>query len=126
MHRIFHIIMSVTLILATTGLSISKHYCGNSVVRTNLGTTAESCMPGMDMGHGCCDEQTETIILEDDFQLSHTNIKIAPEYDLLVSYLMTNLDTETVSSMEPGFLPFDTGPPVSAEPLYLKVQSFLL
>jgi hypothetical protein len=83
-------------------------------------------MPGMDMGHGCCDEQTETIILEDDFQLSHTNIKIAPEYDLLVSYLMTNLDTETVSSMEPGFLPFDTGPPVSAEPLYLKVQSFLL
>ena len=126
MHRIFHILLSFTLILATTGLSISKHYCGSSVVKTNLGTQAESCMPDMDMGHGCCDEKTETIILDDDFQLSNSNIKIAPEYDLLVAYLVSELRIVTQSPNPKTLIPLNTGPPVGTEPLYLKVQSFLL
>jgi len=118
--------MSVTLILATTGLSISKHYCGNSVVRTTLGTEAENCMPDMNMDPGCCDNQTETIILDDDFQVSHSNFEIIPEYEILVAYLAAVLVPISEQSNYLSLISNDTGPPVSAEPLFLKVQSFLL
>lgn len=126
MHSIFHILMSVTLILATTGLSISRHYCGNSIIHTSLGTEAKSCMPDMDMNHGCCDNQTETVILDDDFQLSYSNFKIIPEYEILVAYSVTVLVPMPKQTNYRSLISNDTGPPVSAEPLYLTVQSFLL
>jgi hypothetical protein len=118
--------MSVTLILATTGLSISKHYCGNSIIHTALGTEAKSCMPGMDMNPGCCDNQTETIILDEDFQVSHSDLKIIPDYEILIAYLVTVLAPISEQSNYLALISYDTGPPVSAEPLYVKVQSFLL
>ena len=118
--------MTLTLILATTGLSISKHYCGSSLVRTTLGTEAESCMPGMDMGHGCCDEKTETLVVDDDFQITKSHIQVSTEYDLLVAYLMTELVALAIESPLEPLIAFDTGPPVGTEPLYLVVQSFLL
>lgn len=126
MRRIFHILMAVTLILATTGLSISKHYCGNSIIHTTLGTEAKSCMPDMDMNQGCCDNQTETLILDDDFQLSNSNFKIIPEYEILVAYLVTLLIPIPEQSNYLSLISNDTDPPVSAEPLYLTVQSLLL
>ena len=118
--------MSFTLMLATTGLSISKHYCGSSLVRTTLGTEAESCLMDMEMGHGCCDNETETLIVEDDFQASHTKFEFAPEYELLVAYLATELAQISERSVTQILIPTNTGPPLGSEPLYLKVQSFLL
>lgn len=118
--------MSITLVLATTGLSISKHYCGNNLVRTNLGVEAKSCMPRMDMGSGCCDEKTETLVVDDDFQLSKSQIKFSPEYDLLIAYLVSEIVTEFDALGVPTILPNNTGPPVETEPVYLTVRSLLL
>lgn len=120
--------MTLTLVLATTGLSISKHYCGNSLVRTNLGVEAKSCMPGMDMdmGSGCCDEKTETLVVDDDFQLSKSQIKFSPEYDLLVAYLVSEIVIGFDALGVPTILPNNTGPPVETEPVYLTVRSLLL
>jgi hypothetical protein len=83
-------------------------------------------MPGMDMGQGCCDEKTETMVLDDDFQLSQWEIDITPEYELLVAYLVTELGIITEHSSFESINPLNTGPPVHDEPLYLTVQSFLL
>jgi hypothetical protein len=118
--------MSFTLMLATTGLSISKHYCGNSLVRTTLGTEAKSCLMDMEMGHGCCDDETETLVVEDDFQASHSKFELAPEYELLVAYLETALASTNGKSLAQPLIPTNTGPPLGSEPLYVKVQSFLL
>ena len=126
MRRTFHIFMTLTLVLATTGLSISKHYCGSSLVRTNLGVKAKSCMPDMDMGHGCCDEKTQTLIVDDDFQVTESDIKITPEYDLLVTYLVTELLVLPQNTDSEYIIPLNSGPPLYTEPLYLRVQSFLL
>ena len=125
MRRAFHILVCFTLVLATTGLSISKHYCGNSLVRTSLGTEVKSCMPDMDMGSGCCDEKTETLVIEDDFELSQSQIKIVPAYDLLIAYLISELDIEPAETNYSVLTFNDTGPP-ETEPLYLRVQSLLL
>lgn len=126
MRKSFHIFITLTLVLATTGMSISKHYCGNSLVRTNLGVKAKSCMPDMDMGSGCCDEKTETIVLDDDFQVTKSDIKIAPEFDLLIEYLVTELSAYPQKTNKEPLIPFNTGPPAGAEPLYITVQAFLL
>ncbi len=126
MRRIFHMLMCFTLVVATTGISISKHFCGSALVRTSLGTEVKSCMPGMDMDTGCCDEKTETLVLDDDYQLVKHQIDIAPEYDLLIAYLVTETVGEDAPFDTSLLYPVDTGPPVEADPLYLMVQSFLL
>jgi hypothetical protein len=79
---------------------------------------------GMDMD--CCDEKTETLVVDDDFQLTKHTVNLHPEYDLLISYLLTNWISISNNSSSSSLTSFDTGPPVCTEPLYLRVQSFLL
>ncbi|GJM30004.1 MAG: hypothetical protein DHS20C17_26390 [Cyclobacteriaceae bacterium] len=126
MRKAFNILMSFTLILATTGLSISKHYCDSMLVGTSIGSNAESC--AMDMGGDleCCDEKTETLILDDDFQISNLHIDLAPEYNLLIAYLSNELIYDVSAENSKSLTPLNTGPPVTAEPIFQKVQSFLL
>jgi len=127
MRRTLHVILSLTLVLATTGLSISKHYCGSLLIGTNLGTKATSCAMEMDMDmDGCCEEKTETLILDDDFQVSNLQIDLIPEYDLLIAYRFIDLVAANFESYSQNLTPSNTGPPVSAEPVYCQVQSFLL
>jgi len=126
MRRNFHIFITLTLVLATTGMSISKHYCGDSLIRTNLGVKAKSCMPDMDMGTGCCDEKTETLVVDDDFQVTKSDIKIAPAFELLVEYLVTESVAHQQETLEETLIPLNTGSPAGTEPLYISVQSLLL
>jgi hypothetical protein len=41
--KLLHIAIMVTLILATAGVSVTKHYCGNRLVSVNLLTQPKSC-----------------------------------------------------------------------------------
>ena len=118
--------MSVTLILATTGLSISKHYCNDLLIGTTLGTKAQSC--GMDMSDSsdCCQETIETQILNEDFQISVSTFDLTPEYDLLVAYLVNELVPMDIYEEYSTLNIHNTGPPDKTEPIYLSVQSFLL
>lgn len=126
MRRTFNILLSLSLVIATTGLSISKHYCGSLLIGTNIGTEVKNCNMDMGIDMGCCDEKTETLVVDDDFQLTKHTVNIVPEYDLLVSYLVISWLSTSDNSSIPHLISFDTGPPVPAEPLYLQVQSFLL
>lgn len=126
MRRFSQILMSFTLILATTGLSISKHYCNDLLIGTTLGTKAQSC--GMDKGDSsdCCQETTETQVLNEDFQISTSTFDLYPEYDLLVAYLVTDLVSSNIYENYSTLNFHNSGPPDKTEPLYISVQSFLL
>lgn len=63
-----HIILSLLLLVSTTGLTISKHYCGGELVSTSVYTEADSCCDSGD----CCKNETEIIQLDVDYSVSST------------------------------------------------------
>lgn len=61
--KIHHIISAFLLLLATTGIGISKHYCGDFWVSTSIFSEAETCC---DDG-SCCTTENDFFQVDDDF-----------------------------------------------------------
>ncbi|MGM0377609.1 MAG: HYC_CC_PP family protein [Bacteroidota bacterium] len=62
-----NIIMSCLLLVSTTGLAVSKHYCGDDLVAVEIAAEADSCC---DDG-ACCQTETQHLHLDDDFVASN-------------------------------------------------------
>jgi hypothetical protein len=76
LRRFLHIILVLIVVLMTSGVTITRHFCGNNLRSVAIMTTPPSCC---DM-EGCCHNETVTILLEDDFTpvwadiLSHESV----------------------------------------------------
>ena len=80
-------------------------------------------MPGMD---GCCSNETETYVLEEEFGLTNFDFNVDP--DLYLLYVNFNVQlTELSASESLNFTePQNTGPPFVEPDIFVQVQSFLL
>jgi hypothetical protein len=63
--RVSHIGLIFLLLSATTGMTVSKHYCGNFLVSTVFFGEAESCC---DSGN-CCHNESAFYQLDEDFSI---------------------------------------------------------
>lgn len=63
-----NILMTILLVVSTTGLAVSKHYCGHQLQSVELKPTVESCC---DDG-SCCHTETQFFRVDDDFLMGHT------------------------------------------------------
>ena len=61
-----HIIISCLLLVSTTGLAVSKHYCGDDLVSVKIAAEAETCCND----DSCCHTETQYLQLDDDFVAS--------------------------------------------------------
>ena len=77
---ILHIIVSLLLLVTTTGVSISKHYCGDNLISIALFVEADSCCDDSD----CCHNENEYLQFKDDYIGSViTDLASTIEFDLL-------------------------------------------
>ena len=120
---IFHISLTIILLVANAGISVSKHYCHGGLVSIAVDHEAKSCC---DMGD-CCHNENEFYQLDEDFytpQISQAPVQI--EIDLFG----IELNTDVLIELSETDLQFDTdaeGPPPKTVPLKLaEVQSYLL
>ena len=60
---IAHTILALFLLVATTGVTISMHYCGGSLVSTSINQQAESCCDD----DSCCENKNLHYELENDY-----------------------------------------------------------
>ena len=60
---IAHTVLALFLLVATTGITISMHYCGGSLVSTSINQEAKSCCDD----DGCCENKNLHYELEDDY-----------------------------------------------------------
>ena len=97
---ILHIIISLLLLVTTTGVSISKHYCGDNLINVALFVEAESCCDDSD----CCHNENEYFQFKDDFVGSFVvaSIQIV-ELELLrtiipITFVTKSLGLETTLS----------------------------
>ena len=90
--KISHIILSLLLLLATTGITVHQHYCMGKVVKTGyLHEPSPCCGEEND----CCSNESETFQLNEDYTASHNipdfqdNYFEIPELRLLFSSRLT-------------------------------------
>lgn len=67
---IAHTVLALFLMVATTGITISKHYCGTNLESVSILTSPESCC---DIPVGCCHNEDVKIEIKDDYSVASFN-----------------------------------------------------
>lgn len=86
--RIFHIAVSLFLLLSTAGVSISKHYCHGTLISTSIFGKAKSCC---DSSCGSCQNEMSFSKVTDNFVASNLTLEKAKQIQLFQSGLFFNL-----------------------------------
>ncbi len=106
--KMINIIAVFILLVTTTGITISKHYCGDLLISVALDGKAKSCC---EPGCNCCHNEHVTIHLNDDFVGSQFCLKCyTPGSDFLFVVLPECLPDLPSQNMENQ--PAATGPPL--------------
>src|SRR5690606_21789096 len=79
--KISHIIISLLLLVSTTGIAISQHFCHDELVSTSVYNDTGSCCGE----NSCCHDESEFYKLNDEFHASDP-VQIPPTDKLLRVY----------------------------------------
>ncbi len=123
LRKFIHIIVTLFLLISTTGITFSMHYCGGKLVSTSILTEAKSCC---DDDCGCCENRTQHYEVKDNFVSSDIihNINIA-ELDILFPvYFVLNFDIFKIIE-KPVFVTEDASPPPLIQTRLALLQTYL-
>jgi len=122
LRKVVHIVLSLTLLVSTTGFTITKHYCGDKVESVGVDSIPESCC---EMG-GCCHNESTHYQVEDDFSITVIDNHIqVPTTDILFSTVFVCLQQEIFA---PGFTIFsaaESPPPLKTQVTLSLIQAYL-
>ena len=119
--RITHIIFATIILVGTIGMTVSLHYCGNSINSINVITHAENCCGD---SSDCCHNETFTLKKVDLFAISLN------DFDFKVLELDTPI-VQTFPTNEEIKLSFSTNykesvPPPNIKTILSQLQTYLL
>ncbi len=121
--KITHIVLALFLLVSTTGVTISMHYCGGDYVSTSINKEAKSCCDG---SGGCCENKTQHLELEDDYMsaLALEN-NITAELEALFPILFV-LSAELLPEIEETHKNFrEFSPPPTIQTRLSLLQTYL-
>ena len=75
-----HIILAFYLLTTIVGFSVTRHYCGDRLVSTQIDVVDDN---GCDMACGMCEFETDYVHLGANFVVEH-NLKLNPVFDFTV------------------------------------------
>jgi len=124
---ILHITVSLLLLVATTGFTITRHYCHNNLMSVVLGTEADSCCEGPCEG---CHDESKHFQLDDEFvpvDMPAVQVKVlaAPFFQLgdLVEFEARGF---FLQDAKPDYTSLKLPVPASANSRISALQTFLL
>jgi hypothetical protein len=123
LRRITHIILALFLMVATTGVTFSMHYCGGELISTYINTEAKTCCDGTG---GCCENKTLHFEVEDDY-VSTVQVKNVEtvELDILFPILFV-LHFELLDEEDKAIEAFnDADPPPTIQTRLALLQTYL-
>jgi len=126
--KLVNIFISLLLLTATFGVSVSKHYCMGRLQDQWIGQNHQEVCEGMESipgMEGCCSNETETFKIDEDFSISSFDFNVNPEFSFLHKVYEMEILEATSSSFSIN-RPQNTGPPFVEPDIFLQVQSFLL
>jgi len=101
-------LITTLLLISTTGFSISKQYCGTTLVSVNIDKEADSCCGDAD----CCHNENQFFQVKDDFVVASNPVSFENSlaFDVLF-YQATNFSMATVGDNTYGLIEFNESPP---------------
>lgn len=123
--KFLHIALTLILLVSTTGVALSKHYCGGEFSAMEVGhDQIQCCEQPEEMPDGCCQDEKLTFQVEESYQLSHFQFESA----LFIAAIFPNIDLswlfETSSEVHTSYKPYHS-PPI-AQDIPVLLQSFLI
>ncbi len=112
--RISHIAISIILLIATTGLTISRHYCDESMMAAIDASGASSCC---DTSAECCEHDVETFRIDNEFESTKFSIDVTQSNLLAIN---PSLEIEAESLNNGAAISYFEGPP---PPINLNILS---
>jgi hypothetical protein len=76
-----HIAIMLLLLFGTTGLTITRHYCGNHLIQTSIFSTPEKCCKGNCPG---CRNENINVRITDQFESNPTQINFMAGFNTLL------------------------------------------
>ncbi|HEY9113843.1 MAG TPA: hypothetical protein VIN10_04040 [Bacteroidales bacterium] len=120
--KIAHIILSFTLLVSTTGFTITRHYCGDIVESIAVDSLPESCCEMSD----CCHNESTFYQVEDDFSIPLIDNQIqATSLELLFSAVFVVIPQIEVASEFTLFSAAESPPPLKTVTVLSLLQSYL-
>jgi hypothetical protein len=116
-----HIILSILLLIATTGLSYSKHYCGNELKSVSIYSEAKSCCDGP---CNCCHNESGTIKVTDNFSLTSSLFDFSQ--DVIDSPVLHYLVHEEILAASEIFTIENNLPPPPLQTILSSLQTYRL
>ena len=125
MKKSVHILLAFLLLISTSGVSISKHYCGGELKQITLSDTASSCNEHSSMPMDCCEDETQSFQVDEDFQVTPilSNISSPNVFLVAITFIPNSLYQTPILKRD-----FNTNnvPPLIPDHIFIRVQSFLL
>ena len=124
--KVLHIVLSMLLLLATTGVSISKHYCMGRLMEVKLSQDkpAFCCLSDESDEAGCCEGESEFINLDEDY--THDASLSLPGSDWHIITSSTYLEQAFSLLSIPFLHPEAHAPPLISTPRFILHGVFLI
>lgn len=129
--RLFHIILSLTVLLSTTGLTLSEHHCKKEMESAKAaaqseGTAQEGVTCSGDGGceKGCCSNDYEYFQSDQDKQVQNFEFKQLKQPELLATILVVfNIQLPFSNTAQSDFETYR--PPIVRKDILTLFQTFL-
>lgn len=95
--KVSHIIVSILLLIATTGFSSFRHYCGEDLISDSIVSNQAGCC---DDSSTCCHDEVESYRIDTDYLSASISInleQVAVEIPFLMGPKFSNQDRGTLS-----------------------------
>lgn len=122
LRRVLHIILVVTVVLLTSGVTITRHFCGDRLRSVALMTTPQSCC---DM-EGCCHNETVTILIEDEFTPVYADVLSHEVVIELFPVQLADMSEAGLSTVNPHLNSIIKPPPIPLGERLASLQVFIL
>ena len=105
LRKIKHIVLALFLLVSTTGVAISKHYCGTNLESVSISISSEACC---ELPIGCCHDEEIKIEIEDDYSGASFNYDFsmfAVELSSLIELFQLDVSESTPEFHVYNYLP---------------------
>ena len=121
-NQILHSFLALVLLLATTGVTLNKHYCMGRLKSVAINEVAKQCGEGEKMP--CCEDIAEELKVE---EVSTTSFDFDASQDLyelaIINFVLKDSDADFASIFIPEI---HTDPPPPDRDITVLVQKFLI
>ena len=117
-----HIILALLVFISTTGMTVSKHYCGDKLESIAIDSTTDSCCEMPD----CCHDETSFYKVNDDFSVPALDNQIqVSSIDLLFTTTFLAIAFEIIAPDYVIFSLAESPPPLETDSVLALIQSYL-